>query len=148
MRRILCAVDHSEQSLRGSKVAAELAAKCHADLFLLNIVQLPDGKPPQGIAEYLRHEHNANPPSVMVVEAAQNELSMLSDRLASEKRIPITCEVRAGEAASEIVAAAREHGIDAIVMGHRSHNRLAQVLIGSVARRVVDTAPCPVMIVR
>lgn len=147
MQRVLCAVDHSEPSLRAARLALELAARCKSDLILLNVVRLPEGRQ-DGIAEFLRHEHNADPPGVAVLEAAQDELAQLSDRLASEGGPAITCEVRGGEAATEIVASARDHRIDLIVIGHRGQSRLAQVLLGSVARRVVETAPCPVLIVR
>lgn len=145
--RILCAVDHSEPSLRAARFALELAGKCAAELTLVNIVRLPDGEQ-YGITDYLRHEHNPDPPGVAVLEAAQDELALLSDRLANERGVAITCEVRAGEAATEIVASARNRAIDLLVIGHRSQTRLAQALLGSVARRVVDTAPCPVLIVR
>ncbi len=147
MRRILCAVDHSEPSLRAARLALELAGKCHADLVLLNVVRLPDGEQ-AGFADFLRQEHNADPPAVVVAEAAQDELAALSNRLASEAGVAITCEIGVGEAAREIVAAARSHGADLIALGHRGNSRLAQALLGSVARRVIDTAPCPVVIVR
>ncbi len=147
MQRILCAVDHSEPSRRAARFAAELAGKCKLDLILLNIVRLPEGEQ-DSITEYLRHEHNTDPPGVAVLEAAQDELARFGDQLASESRITITCDVRGGEAETEIAAAARDHAVDLIVVGHRGQSRLAQVLLGSVARRVVETAPCPVLIVR
>jgi len=147
MRRILCAIDHSETSLRAARLARELAASCKADLTLLNVVRLPDG-PQAGIAEYLRHEHNPEEPGIAVLEAAQDELALLRDRLAKDGDVPITCEIRNGEAATEIVAAAREHEADLVVVGHRGRNRLARVLLGSVARQAVEAAHCPVLIVR
>jgi nucleotide-binding universal stress UspA family protein len=147
MKRILCAIDHSEPSLRAAQLAHELAVKCKSDLVLLNVVRLPEGKQ-EALIDYLQHEHSADPPSVVVVDSAHDELARLSDRLIGQSHIGVTCEVRAGEAAAEIVTSARERSIDMIVIGHRSHSRLAQVVVGSVARRVVDTAPCPVLVVR
>ena len=38
--------------------------------------------------------------------------------------------------------------IDLIAIGHRSRGRLAGLLIGSVAKDVIDSAPCPVLVVR
>ncbi len=148
MQRILCAIDQSEQSLRTAKLALQFAVECNADLILVTVVQLPDSRSQRQISDYLRHEHDLNPPGVTVIEAAQDELALLSDRLASEAHIPITCSVRTGEAASEIVAATKDHTADLLVVGHRSHNRIAQVLLGSVAKRVIETAPCPVLIAR
>jgi nucleotide-binding universal stress UspA family protein len=147
MQRILCAVDHSDPSLRAVHLALRLAAGCKLDLLLLNVVRLPGGEQ-AGIADYLRYEHNADPPSVVMREAAQDELARLREQLSPESDVAITCEIRTGEAATAIVAAAKDCQADLIVVGHRSQNRLAQALLGSVARRVLETAPCPVVVVR
>ena len=145
--RFVCAVDHSEPSLQAARFALELAEKCGAELTFVSVVRLPDGEQ-YGITEYLRSEHNPDPPGVVVLEAAQNELALLGEQFGRAHAVAITCEVRAGEAATEIVASASNRPVDLIVMGHRSQSRLAQALLGSVARRVLDTAPCPVLIVR
>jgi nucleotide-binding universal stress UspA family protein len=52
-----------------------------------------------------------------------------------------------GDPSREVVCYARENGIDLIVMGRRGQT-LADVMLGTVAERVVRHAPCPVMIVR
>ncbi len=52
-----------------------------------------------------------------------------------------------GDASREIVRYARDNGIDLIVMGRRGIT-LGDVMLGSVAERVVRHAPCPVMIIR
>jgi len=147
MKRILCAVDHSEPSLRGATLAKDLATRYQAELVLLTVVRLPDTAQ-SDLSEYLRHEHEPDPPGVFVAEAARDELRSLSDRLAGQGAVTTTCDVRTGDTATEIVSSAEEHAVDLIVIGHRGHNRLARMFLGSVARRVVDTAPCPVLIVR
>jgi nucleotide-binding universal stress UspA family protein len=128
-------------------LAMDLAGKCKAELTLLGVVRLPDA-PQQRINEYLQHEHNADPPGVVVEEAAWHELGLLRDRIAEMHGVAVTCEVRVGDAATEIVASAREHAIDLIVVGHRGHNRLVQMVLGSVARKVLESAPCPVLVAR
>jgi nucleotide-binding universal stress UspA family protein len=50
--------------------------------------------------------------------------------------------------AEEIVKHARAHNINLIVMGTHGRGAMAQLLVGSVAERVVRTAPCPVLTVR
>ena len=47
-----------------------------------------------------------------------------------------------------IVNYAREHNIELIVMGTHGRGALAHLVMGSVAERVVRTAPCPVLTVR
>jgi nucleotide-binding universal stress UspA family protein len=53
-----------------------------------------------------------------------------------------------GPVASTIVAFAQSHAIDLIVMGTHGRSGIAHLLLGSVAERVVRTAPCPVLTVR
>lgn len=60
----------------------------------------------------------------------------------------VTTEVRTGNAAKQILEAARERQADLVVMGTRGRTGLAHVVMGSVAERVVRLAPCPVLIVK
>lgn len=52
-----------------------------------------------------------------------------------------------GTAADRIVRAARSYRADIIVIGTHGRTGLARVFLGSVAERVVGTAPCPVLTV-
>lgn len=49
---------------------------------------------------------------------------------------------------AEIANLARERGVDLIVIGHSSSRGPARVDIGSVTRRVIESAPCPVLVTR
>lgn len=51
-------------------------------------------------------------------------------------------------AAATIVEYAKTHHVDLIVMGTHGRGAVAHLLMGSVAERVVRTAPCPVLTVR
>jgi nucleotide-binding universal stress UspA family protein len=48
----------------------------------------------------------------------------------------------------EIVETARATGVDLIIMGTHGRTGLQHALIGSVAERVVQHAPCPVLVTR
>jgi nucleotide-binding universal stress UspA family protein len=50
--------------------------------------------------------------------------------------------------AEEIVKYAKAHTIDLIVMGTHGRGAVAHLLMGSVAEKVVRTAPCAVLTVR
>ena len=53
-----------------------------------------------------------------------------------------------GTAADAIVRTARSKRADLIVMGTHGRSGLARLFMGSVAERVIGTAPCPVLTVR
>ncbi|MGH7366760.1 MAG: universal stress protein [Candidatus Rokuibacteriota bacterium] len=91
---------------------------------------------------------------------AQGYLFERSARVAGQKRLDALVararkvDIRAhgllliGVPHMEIVRAARAKGADMIVMGTHGRSGLAKVFLGSVAERVVATAPCPVLTVR
>ena len=56
-------------------------------------------------------------------------------------------DVRSGDAGHEITAAARDVGADLVVIGSRGHSALGQRLLGSVARKVLWSAHCSVLVV-
>lgn len=53
-----------------------------------------------------------------------------------------------GSAADEIIASATSNRVDAIVMGTHGRTGLDRLFTGSVAERVVRTAPCSVLAIR
>ena len=146
-RRILCAVDQSEPSLRAARLALDLAGKCRAELTLLSVVHQSDADQPE-MTEFLQHEHVHEMPGIVIRNAALSDLYQLRDQIATDSGVAIKCEVRVGETAIEIVLSAKDHAIDLLVVGHRGHTLLASILLGGVARRVIETAACPVLVVR
>lgn len=62
----------------------------------------------------------------------------------------VACEslIRDGQPFVQIIRCAKEVKADMIVMGSHERTGLAQVLIGSVAEKVVRKAPCSVLVVK
>jgi nucleotide-binding universal stress UspA family protein len=56
--------------------------------------------------------------------------------------------VEVGEPHAQILAHAAAEHVDLIVMGTHGRAGVAHMVLGSVAERVVRTAPCPVLTVR
>ena len=48
----------------------------------------------------------------------------------------------------EIIKAAKDNQVDLIVMGTHGKSGLDYILIGSVAERVIQRSPCPVLSIR
>ncbi len=59
-----------------------------------------------------------------------------------------SAEMRDGDPAHQIIAAAEVHGAGLIVVGTRGQTGLHRLILGSVARKVLLHAPCSVLIVR
>ena len=55
--------------------------------------------------------------------------------------------LRHGDPATAILDEVGSGGIDAVLMGHRHHGFFERLVSGSVARAVLEQAPCPVIVV-
>jgi nucleotide-binding universal stress UspA family protein len=62
--------------------------------------------------------------------------------------LSVEAELRQGRAWREIDAVAKERDVDLIVVGSHGRHGLPRALLGSVAEKVVRTAPCPVLVIR
>ena len=67
---------------------------------------------------------------------------------AARPDLQLTTEVLVGWPVAAIVQDATSRGADLIVMGTHGRSGLAHALLGSVAERVLRSAPCPVLTVR
>lgn len=140
--KVLFPTDFSELSEAAWGYALTLARAFGAEVLLLHVVS----EPPAGSVLY---EIGSSPEGF--VRTATEEAKRLMAELvsgAADPKVAITPQVRRGLEFREINAAARENGVDLIVMGTHGRTGLSHLLIGSVAERVVRTAPCPVLTVR
>jgi nucleotide-binding universal stress UspA family protein len=82
------------------------------------------------------------------VLARHRDLAEDAARQLAERGIPATAEARTGDAAHEIIAAAREHHTDLIVTGSRCLEGIDRWFLGSVARNVLVHADASVLVIR
>ena len=73
--------------------------------------------------------------------------------LAAQQKLDVagrfhTTHIHVGQPAEIIAKMAKELGCDLIVMGTHGRGAVAGLVMGSVANRLLHSAPCPVMLVR
>ncbi len=135
LKNILVAVDFDETSEAALAYARSFAGNFGARLHLMHVME----------NRFLRPM--ANDPRD--VEAGIG--SRLADRLTDEERATLRAVSvlrKSDVPAEEIVKYARDEGVDLIVIGTHGRSGVAHLLMGSVAEKVVRTAPCPVLTVR
>lgn len=142
-RRILVPTDFSEPSSRALDYAAALAAGLGAAINLIHV--LHDPFTAQAAWEFYVPES----PEVQErkYQDARARLAALAEGAAA-RGVPIATEVRLGNPMDEINAAAVDYGSDLIVMSTHGRTGLPHLLLGSIAERVLRTAPCPVLALR
>ena len=141
LKRILVPTDFTDPSNEALETAIELARGSGAMLDLVHVaVEAAYPLPP--------------PIDVATLPLDMDRVLDRSDQglAAEEKRVRaagLTCETTTlvGRADTEIVNRARGTHADLIVMGTHGRSGLAHALFGSNVDRVVQHAPCPVLIV-
>jgi nucleotide-binding universal stress UspA family protein len=139
--RILVPVDFGALSARALEYARELAVKFDASLDLLHVVPNP----------YLEPVSMYSPLPPQFLDDLVSEATKLLDEAlppAERSRFKASCVVKVGDPRNEVIAYAHAAHIDLIVMGTHGRTGMAHLFLGSVAERVVQTAPCPVLTVR
>jgi len=142
---ILVPTDFSEPSDAALDYAATLAAKVGASLHLLHVFEDPYVTGGAFAAEMYA------PIGPDLRESLYQEAkARLAGRLVKigGARFNATAEVYSGPTAKAIAEYAKKNGVDLIVMATHGRGGMAHLLLGSVAERVVRTAPCPVLTIR
>ncbi|TAK87514.1 MAG: universal stress protein [Betaproteobacteria bacterium] len=142
MKKLLVPVDGSAASLNAAKAAVALAKlSAGASIHLVHAHEEPIvyGE----IAVYVPREK---------IDAAQRAHSeaILAEAEAAvrESGVPYTRETLVGPIGLTIAQHAERTGCDAIVMGRHGKTTLGDMLVGSVAMKVLHASRLPVMLVR
>ena len=146
--KILIAVDGSPHSLKGVAVGGEIAAKTGARVILLHVVK--EEELHAGIKEFVKAEHIREGTLDMDVLKAGAKY-LLNSSLDTAKAAgvkDIDTEIEEGPIARTIVARAKHHKADLIVVGSRGMGDIEGLLRGGVSHRVEILAKCPVLVVK
>lgn len=134
-RKLLIAVGSSKEVI---KQGMALAAKDKSWVTILKVLPGYDG--------------DINLTGIKNIEGA---LTSDSDKIRSEiekfsanKLSPVKTRLEYGRPHEKILEAAEEERCDLIVMGVHKTNRIKKMLQGNTVEKVIDNAPCPVLLVR
>jgi nucleotide-binding universal stress UspA family protein len=133
-------VDFSDSSARALRHAAKRAAESDGSLIIIYVVPADYGWLGIGRDELRDLDRSLQ-------RQAADRLRAFADENVGDD-VSADLEVRVGQPAKEIIAAARDSKCDSIVLSTRGLTGLDRYLIGSVAHRVAQLAPCPVVLVR
>jgi|SRR5579859_4384580 nucleotide-binding universal stress UspA family protein len=147
MDRILVAVDGSETALKAVDFASKLAAQTDAELTLLTVVDEAHVGD-RALRDFARAEHLAAAWGDLSETRASEILIAGHERAAAYEGVRVRKDWRSGNPAAEIARYARETHADLVVVGNTGHSRFAGALLGSVAFKLLTTAPCPLTVVR
>jgi nucleotide-binding universal stress UspA family protein len=140
IKTIVVPTDFSAESLKAIRQASMLAKEFGAVLWLVHVVERPPVlKESLAAGVLLSSEELERSARVGLNAWARDEVDEL---------VPVHVDAREGKPFLEIVNAAKIHDADLIVIATHGHTGLKHAYLGSTAERVVQHAPCPVLVVR
>ena len=141
-RKILAPTDFSAPAEHGLRLAANVSRSYDGSVTILYVYDPMSYALPDGYVLYTSAQL-----SRMVAEF-ERRLADAQRLVLDAGAVHVETRLRQGIAPSEIADFAAEGDFDLIVMGTHGRTALAHLFLGSVAERVVRTAPCPVLTVR
>ncbi len=160
-KRILVGVDASDESTRALRVAANLAKIFRAELHVFHavshhvdfsIIQFPVIVPFAGtpsteysLASVALHESYEKAGKDIIADA-QDYVERLQMGLESQCSYHLEMDMSPEEFAVDF---AKKNGVDLIVLGCRGHHsRVREALLGTIPTKILNEAPCQVLVVR
>ena len=140
MKTIIAATDFSDVSANAAHYAADLAAAMHAELVLVNVVQVPVTVSEIPLTEYEFDEMSEN---------SRQELLALKQRLAEQVHDKINIDIRStiGTVNFALYELSREKEIFCIVMGTDRTAAVERLFIQNNSLATMHTVTTPVLII-
>ena len=141
--RILHPTDFSECATNAEQHAVKLAQALGAELILIHVVvEAPRYGESPFAAEDPRAFYDAQ--RAWAARTLEGRTRSIAETTGVKTR-PLVCT---GAPAPAIVDVAAREAVNLVVIGTHGRGNLDRLLVGSIADRVVRTAPCPVMTVK
>jgi nucleotide-binding universal stress UspA family protein len=133
IKRILVPTSGTLHSERGIELACRLGQEQKAEIFLVNVIEVPRTLPLEA--------------PLPEAEARAEDIIKRGEEIVSLRGLQGKGEIKRGRVAGEeIIRAAKDFEADLVVMGIRSTIRMAQEVFGHTCDLVVRRAPCEVIV--
>ena len=144
LKKVLVATDFGEASAAALRYGRAIATALGAKLYLLHVTE------DLALSAFSGVEGYATFPAEVQEDLERTEWQHTEALLTENDRRELNAEavtLTGTRTAATIVEYARTNAIDLIVIGTHGRRAFARLMMGSVAERVVRTAPCPVLTV-
>lgn len=144
LKKILCPIDFSESSVKVKSELKKLSG-CNVDeVILLHVID-------ERIFAYSSYIDSLSIDNLDI----QGEISKcIEEKMANWKKeleeagLKVTTKIVEGIPFTQIIYYAKSLGVSLIILGHRGHSKIDEMILGSTAEKVARKAPVNVMIVK
>lgn len=153
VKKILVATDGSERAEKAAEQAIDLAKACGAEIIIVSVVD--SGSP--------RTAMDIDPDALQEIKEDNNDIDVekiIDDKkgpewqncarvseMAHAANLTVSCDVRIGNPAEEIVDFAREKGADLVVLGSHGRSSVGNAVMGSITTGVLHKGDLPVLVI-
>jgi len=140
IKKILIPTDGSDSSMRAADFALKLGKHFESEIIAIYVID-------RVILEEISKIHERHQLEEEIKRKAERCLRYII-KLAEREGLKASSILVEGQPHDQIVRHAESLGADIIVMGSKGRRGMNRILIGSVAERVIEYAPCPVLVIR
>lgn len=141
IENILFPTDFSENASNALPYVIDLVRKNNAKLSLLHVYDIPLAAPSSVFSTRVETM------SSLSEEIRSKSLERLKEiiKAGDLEEVPHRCYIRQGSVQDEIQKIAKDQNVQLIVMGTKGKSAKRDILIGSIARKVMQQSTCPVL---
>jgi len=136
--KILHANDGSDHAFNALSFALEIAKQNGSELHMVSVEEIP--YMPDCIEEVREERGTAARRFHTVFQRAR--------AMAEQHQVKLRTHLLAGHPVRDVIELAAELKVDLLVIGATGHSALYERMIGSRADRIIQLAPCPVLVVK
>jgi len=140
VKKILVPTDGSDYSMRAAEYAIGIAKMFSAQILVVYVID-------EVVINQISKATERDNVEQELKEAGQRYVNYVLG-LAEKEGVKSSSMLAKGRPYEQIVHLVRQSNIDLIVMGTYGLRSAERVLIGSVAERVIEYAPCPVLVIK
>ena len=140
IKKILIPTDGSDYGMRAAEYGISIAKMLDAQIMVVYVI---DDVVLDQISKVTEHEDVERE----LKQDGQRHINYVLG-LAEKESVKATSLLAKGRPFDQIVHLAKEQNMDLIVMGTYGLKGAERILIGSVAERVIEYSPCPVLVVK
>ncbi|MEJ6674649.1 MAG: universal stress protein [Polaribacter sp.] len=142
MKKILVPVDFSKPSEYAAKMAAKIAEKTNATVYLIHFIELPSG-----IIDVGASSRFSIPESMLYLRKTKDKIVAFKKIFFSEE-ITVEYFIKISNPFEGIKKYAQKIDADLIIMGSKGHSTFDDIIIGSNTEKVVRSSKIPVIILK
>ena len=140
LKRILIPTDGSDTSMRAAEFAIKIAKHFESEIVAIYVID-------RVILEEIAKIHERQGLEDEIKRKAERCLNYIV-KSAEKKGLKARSILVEGQPHDQIVRHAESLKADMIIMGSKGRRGMNRILIGSVAERVIEYAPCPVLVIK